>query len=116
MFGILEFTAIINLPQCAILAVGGGTPVLGQSNAYYRQYHLLELFVVTFFLVYLLSGADGKFRQMMRSSLSYDARAIGDDDAAEFLDIYQSCLETPEILLRGSAGSTRQRHAEIYSN
>jgi hypothetical protein len=62
MFGILEFTAIINLPQCAILAVGGGTPVLGQSNAYYRQYHLLELFVTFFLFIWfqVLTGSSAK--------------------------------------------------------
>jgi Pyruvate/2-oxoglutarate dehydrogenase complex, dihydrolipoamide acyltransferase (E2) component, and related enzymes len=30
MFGIFEFSAIINPPQCAILAVGGGQPYVGK--------------------------------------------------------------------------------------
>lgn len=29
MFGITEFSAIINPPQCGILAVGGGQPYIG---------------------------------------------------------------------------------------
>ena len=34
MFGIKEFTAIINPPQCAILAVGGGYKNLGKLKNY----------------------------------------------------------------------------------
>lgn len=29
MFGITEFSAIINPPQCSILAVGGGKAIIG---------------------------------------------------------------------------------------
>merc|ERR1711936_1384493 len=32
MFGITEFTAIINTPQAAILAVGSGTPTLDSTS------------------------------------------------------------------------------------
>ncbi|CAG0924424.1 unnamed protein product, partial [Notodromas monacha] len=89
-FGVSEFTAIINLPQAAILAVG-----------FEPLYHE-EVYD---------TGADGKFRERMRSSLSYDARVISEVDAAEFLAYFQLCLETPRLLLRGS-----DARIEMYSN
>ncbi len=41
MYGISEFSAIINPPQCAILAVGGSRLELGKFGQ-----NLLRLFVV----------------------------------------------------------------------
>nr|QHB15552.1 pyruvate dehydrogenase protein X component [Bemisia tabaci] len=75
MFGISEFSAIINPPQCGILAVGGGRSLI---------------------------NLDGKPFTKMASQLSYDARAISEPDAAMFLEIVQLYLENPRLLLGDS--------------
>uniref|UniRef100_A0A2P2HWX3 Dihydrolipoamide acetyltransferase component of pyruvate dehydrogenase complex n=1 Tax=Hirondellea gigas TaxID=1518452 RepID=A0A2P2HWX3_9CRUS len=76
MFGILEFTAIINPPQCAILAVGGGI---------------------------ISVGADGKPETRMRATMSYDRVAIDDDTATEFLTALAELIQNPHQMLLGVA-------------
>ncbi|XP_075234196.1 uncharacterized protein LOC142332015 [Lycorma delicatula] len=72
MFGIREFSAIINPPQCAILAVGGGQ---------------------------LTIKPDGSKATMMSATLSYDARAMMEDEVALFMEILEGYLENPASLL-----------------
>ena len=43
MYGIAEFSAIINPPQCAILAVGGSRLVLGNSKLFSPVHWFFEL-------------------------------------------------------------------------
>lgn len=71
MFGITEFTAIINPPQAGILAVSG----------------IEESFT-----------ADGKLSEMTLT-LSADGRAVGMDDAFEFCQKLKEILENPRIML-----------------
>ncbi|XP_046748242.1 dihydrolipoyllysine-residue acetyltransferase component of pyruvate dehydrogenase complex-like [Diprion similis] len=82
MFGIKEFSAIINPPQTAILAVGTG-----------RQ----EL--------------DSNFNTITRmtTTLSYDRRAIDDDQAADFLAVLRAMLEDPTFLAVGRAQAYRHK-------
>ncbi|XP_046599413.1 LOW QUALITY PROTEIN: dihydrolipoyllysine-residue acetyltransferase component of pyruvate dehydrogenase complex [Neodiprion lecontei] len=82
MFGIKEFSAIINPPQTAILAVGTG-----------RQ----EL--------------DSNFNTVTRmtTTLSYDRRAIDDDQAADFLAVLRAMLEDPTFLAVGRAQAYRHK-------
>lgn len=75
MFGITEFTAIINPPQCAILAVGTSRAVLTE---------------------------DGHWCTKMMATLSYDNRVFGENVAAHFLEEVASLLENPALLLAGS--------------
>lgn len=82
MFGIKEFSAIINPPQTAILAVGTGRDVLD----------------TTF-----------KKSSVMSATLSYDRRAIDEDQAADFLSVLRSILEDPTILTI-SRGQQALRH------
>ena len=74
-YGIDQFDAIINPPQCAILAVGAAKP---------RP----------------LVSQDGSIRvaKVMRASLSLDHRAIDGATAAEFLATLRQTLEQPEAL------------------
>lgn len=72
MFGINHFSAIINPPQCAILAVGGAIERLGSDLRTYSDVKL---------------------------TLSYDRRAIQEDEAAEFLEVLRSIIENPRRLL-----------------
>merc|ERR1711994_1011207 len=72
MFGISEFTAIINSPQAAILAVGGGTPTL--------------------------DTATGKPFTAMTSTLSFDRRFIDEALACDFMTVLKTILERPELL------------------
>ncbi|KAI5733200.1 hypothetical protein M8J76_008863 [Diaphorina citri] len=87
MFGISEFSAIINPPQCAILAVGGGQPYVDiKGNPVTR----------------------------MTAQLSYDARAISETAAAEFLQVLKLYLENPAALVISSPGTQVQTRA--YAN
>ncbi|XP_046833869.1 pyruvate dehydrogenase protein X component-like [Vespa crabro] len=80
MFGIKEFSAIINPPQTAILAVGTGRPELSDS-----------LKAIT----------------KMITTLSYDRRAIAEDDAADFLAVLRAMLEDPAFLAIGRIQALR---------
>ncbi|XP_026292855.1 pyruvate dehydrogenase protein X component [Frankliniella occidentalis] len=74
MFGISEFSAIINPPQVAILAVGGGRPELDE---------------------------EGKLRTMMTGTLSYDRRAVDEVQVANFLEVIKRNLENPNMMIVG---------------
>jgi len=74
MFGIHSFSAIINPPQCAILAVGGTTMELGENG--------LPLSTV-------------------KLMLSYDASAILDDEAVKFLAVLKNEVENVNEISMG---------------
>ncbi len=76
MYGVDEFTAIINPPQSAILAVGGI-----QSE------------------VFLDEGGQAKERNIMRLTLTADHRVIDGALAAQFLSGLKSILENPVWLM-----------------
>lgn len=71
MFGIKVFSAVINPPQTAILAVGAARPV---------------------------PQLDGSIASKTLFTLSSDARAIDDEDAARWLRVFKVFLESPEAL------------------
>ncbi|XP_065574094.1 pyruvate dehydrogenase protein X component, mitochondrial-like isoform X1 [Artemia franciscana] len=74
MYGISEFSAIINPPQCAILAIGSGS---------------------------LKLDASGKPINVVSVTLSYNSEAISEDSAANFLDSFKTYLSQPAFLLLG---------------
>jgi pyruvate dehydrogenase E2 component (dihydrolipoamide acetyltransferase) len=76
MFGVDEFTAIINPPQAAILAVGGTSSEL-----------------------YLDKDGTPKERQVMKVTLSADHRVIDGAQGAQFLGGLKSLLENPVWLM-----------------
>ncbi|XP_063989053.1 dihydrolipoyllysine-residue acetyltransferase component of pyruvate dehydrogenase complex, mitochondrial-like isoform X2 [Diachasmimorpha longicaudata] len=82
MFGIKEFSAIINPPQTAILAVGTGREVLDTTL---------------------------RKASVMSATLSYDSRAIDEDQAGDFLAVLKSILEDP-ALLTVARGQQAMRH------
>jgi pyruvate dehydrogenase E2 component (dihydrolipoamide acetyltransferase) len=75
MFGIKEFTAIINPPEAAIFAVGGATPTAVVRNG--------EIVV----------------RQMMHVTMSCDHRVIDGATGAKFLQTFKQMLENPILML-----------------
>ena len=75
MYGVDQFDAIINPPQCAILAVGGAKP-----QAVIREDEI-------------------KTARVMRVTLSLDHRAIDGATGAQFLSILRNLLQEPESLL-----------------
>lgn len=81
MYGIEHFTAIINVPESAVLAVGT----------------ILDKPVVV----------DGQImvRPMMNISLSYDHRIIDGAEAAKFMQTLQSFIENPVTILQGREAS-----------
>jgi pyruvate dehydrogenase E2 component (dihydrolipoamide acetyltransferase) len=76
MYGVDEFTAIINPPQAAILSVGGGQP---------------EMF--------LDAAGIARQRDIMKVTLNSDHRAIDGALAAQFLATLKSALENPVWLM-----------------
>jgi pyruvate dehydrogenase E2 component (dihydrolipoamide acetyltransferase) len=75
MFGIDEFTAIINPPEAAILAVGAVTPKP------------------------VVRDDEIAVRQMMRVTLSCDHRVIDGATGAKFLQTFKKILENPLYLI-----------------
>lgn len=80
MFGIDEFSAVINPPQTAIMAVGSSRLALGQN---------------------------GKPESQMTVTLSYDARVIDDAEASQFLEVFRDIMESPQLMLSGQPASKR---------
>ena len=81
MFGIAEFTAIINAPQLAILAVGGGRNIIDPETM--------------------------RPTTVMTSTLSFDQRYVDDAAAAEFMSVFRALIEKPELQYRGFMGSIK---------
>lgn len=75
MFGIDEFTAVINPPEGAILAVGGMTP-----KPVVRENEIV-------------------IRQIMRVTMSCDHRVIDGATGAKFLQTFKKVLENPLYLV-----------------
>lgn len=81
MFDISEFSAIINPPQCGILAIGSGRPII---------------------------ALNGKPQTIMTATLSYDSRAISESAASDFLETLQGLLQTPASLLLTSPANKKR--------
>jgi len=81
MFGIAEFTAIINAPQVAILAVGGGRSVIHPDTM--------------------------QATTVMTATLSFDRRYIDEAAAADFMAVFQRVMERPELLGTGYLPSVK---------
>jgi pyruvate dehydrogenase complex dihydrolipoamide acetyltransferase long form len=77
MFGISEFTAVINPPQACIMAVGG----IQQK---------LDLDV---------EKGVPQVRNTIKVALSYDGRAVNDEHAAQFLDEFKRLVSEPTLLI-----------------
>jgi pyruvate dehydrogenase E2 component (dihydrolipoamide acetyltransferase) len=75
MFGIDEFTAVINPPEAAILAVGAMTPKP------------------------VVRGGEVVVRQIMRVTMSCDHRVVDGATGAQFLQTFKKILENPLYLL-----------------
>ena len=75
MFGIKEFTAIINPPEAAILAIGGATP-----TAVVRDGAIVV-------------------RNIMNVTMSCDHRVIDGATGAKFLQTFKQMLENPILML-----------------
>ncbi|XP_077101681.1 pyruvate dehydrogenase protein X component, mitochondrial isoform X2 [Siphateles boraxobius] len=73
MFGISEFSAVINPPQACILAVGGSRAELRLSDGLTLHTH-----------------------QLMTVTLSSDARLVDAELASRFLERFRSHLESPQ--------------------
>lgn len=81
MFGIAEFTAIINAPQLAILAVGGGRTIIDPETM--------------------------RPTTVMTATLSFDQRHVDDATAADFMSVFRSLMERPDLQYRGFMGSLK---------
>lgn len=77
MFGITEFSAVINPPQCAILAVGGGVPEMVPGD----------------------EEGTLKKETRMNVKLSADRRVVDESTAALFLQCMAAYLADPELML-----------------
>jgi len=83
MFGINEFSAIINPPQCAILAVGSGVKTVVPAE--------------------VEEGEEGQdqhaFKTLMSVRLSADRRVVDEPTAGLFLQALTQYLEKPNLLM-----------------
>jgi len=75
MFGIKEFTAIINPPESGILAVGGATPTP------------------------VVRDGEVVVRNMMQVTMSCDHRVVDGATGAKFLQTFKQMLENPVMML-----------------
>jgi len=75
MYGVEEFTAIINQPESAILAVGS---ILDKPVALHKEIVI---------------------RPMMKMTLSYDHRVIDGAKAAQFMKTFKELMEDPILIL-----------------
>lgn len=83
MFGINEFSAVINPPQAAILAVGGGVMKV----------------VATPYIEDAKEQIKPAIRNVMSARLSADRRVVDEPTAALFLGALRHYLITPELLM-----------------
>lgn len=83
MFGIDEFTAIVNPPQAAILAVGGG----------------VRKVVPTPFVDGAKEQVKPSIKTIMTARLSSDRRVVDEATAALFMSAFRRYINTPELLL-----------------
>jgi pyruvate dehydrogenase E2 component (dihydrolipoamide acetyltransferase) len=88
MFGIAEFSAVINPPQAAILAVGGGIPTI-VPTPYDESQSIPEE----------QSPPPVVVRTVMTARLSADRRVVDEATAALFLQTLQRYMQQPELLL-----------------
>jgi|AntRauTorckE5430_2_1112549.scaffolds.fasta_scaffold03679_4 pyruvate dehydrogenase E2 component (dihydrolipoamide acetyltransferase) len=84
MFGINEFSAVINPPQAAILAVGGGVKKVVVSTAYDENKEEQE---------------QPGVRNVMTARLSADRRVIDEPTVGLFLSALRYYLNKPELLM-----------------
>ena len=82
MFGISEFSAVINPPQIAILAIGSPKPIV-------RDFDRID--------------------KMLTCTLSYDARVLDEELVAQFLEAYKELIEDPVLLESSGDGSQHRR-------
>lgn len=78
MFGINEFSAVINMPQACILAVGGGSPAVKPGK---------------------VVGDKPRVCSEVTVRLSADRRVVDEAIAAQLLQSFKHYMETPELLL-----------------
>jgi len=83
MFGIDEFTAIVNPPQAAILAVGGG----------------VRRIVPTPYVDGAEKQAKPSIKTIMTARLSSDRRVVDEATASLFLSAFKHYINKPELLL-----------------
>jgi pyruvate dehydrogenase E2 component (dihydrolipoamide acetyltransferase) len=83
MFGIDEFSAVINPPQAAILAVGGGT----------------RRVVPTPYVDGLEKQPTPSIKTIMTARLSADRRVIDEGTAALFMSAFKQYMNKPELMM-----------------
>lgn len=83
MFGIDEFSAVINPPQAAILAVGGGTARV----------------VPTPYVEGAEEQAKPSIKTIMTARLSADRRVVDEATASLFMSAFKHYISKPELLL-----------------
>lgn len=95
MFGVAEFSAVINPPQAAILAVGGGIPTLlpgGGKSVLYDDSHATAADSPS-------ASSKPVIQTIMTAQLSSDRRVVDEATASLFLQALRHYMQTPELLL-----------------
>jgi pyruvate dehydrogenase E2 component (dihydrolipoamide acetyltransferase) len=90
MYGISSFSAVINPPQAAILAVGGGTPTLVPAGKSILYDETLDTDA---------KSAPPTVQSIMTAQLSADRRVVDEATASLFLQTLRHYLQTPQLLM-----------------
>jgi pyruvate dehydrogenase E2 component (dihydrolipoamide acetyltransferase) len=90
MFGIHEFSAVINPPQAAILAVGGGERRVVATTVFDENQHKSGIPKMK---------PSAAIRTIMTASLSADRRVVDEATAALFMSVFCQYMNRPELLL-----------------
>ena len=78
MYGIKNFSAVINPPQACILAVGGGRKVATGASFDGEMFAASSVTTVT---------------------LSYDQRVVDAEEASQWLQAFKNYMENPVLLM-----------------
>jgi pyruvate dehydrogenase E2 component (dihydrolipoamide acetyltransferase) len=78
MFGVGEFSAVINPPQAVIMAVGGGVPTVVSGRK---------------------EGEKPRLASVMTARISVDRRVADEALAGQFLQAFQAYMTQPQLLM-----------------
>jgi len=102
MFGIHSFSAIINPPQTGILAVGGSISGIGELKLIiFPSFRISLQSTVANSCVFVYLDEQGKPKTTVKLTLSYDRRAVDEEDASKFLAVLKDEIERVNLISMG---------------
>jgi pyruvate/2-oxoglutarate dehydrogenase complex dihydrolipoamide acyltransferase (E2) component len=94
MFGIKEFSAVINPPQGAILAIGTSQTIVVADETTGKRTNL----PLSHTAIDLFCMLAARLQTVMNGTLSADGRAIDEDLAARFMETFGKYISNPRLM------------------